>query len=434
MRTQNKQDDVQITDQQRRGMLLAIICGCMVGISYTMFTSGLMLLFFYAAKINTIRMIAYLSIPMAVSGLTKMPFAYLADRLGIKRLGLVGAILEIIGFGILALSGFGQGQTLEGLIVLGIGIYSLGNSMCFSGWFALLQPLVPQAIRGQFFGRLRMSWQAAALIFTGICATYLSVDSPVYLFQIVMGITTVTLILRIWMYFRIPDLTKPNPDGMSFKEAISDIMHVEGFASFGSYIFLLSLFTAGAPMLFGLIEKKVLGMGDNQVLWLGNLQMFGSVVGFYIGGKFVDRLGTKPVFLICHFSYSLALILFLARGLSGDWLIGCIAIAQFFYGVVFASSSIAISTEILSLMPQKNQALFSSMGTMMLRGGGAFSGMSCAWMLKLGVFNDDWMLWGLPMTEYDSILFCFAGMVIVLVITLGLVPSVLRKAEWIPPS
>ncbi|MBL4702381.1 MAG: MFS transporter [Phycisphaeraceae bacterium] len=434
MSTQDIQGDSQVTDQQRRGMLIAIICGCLVGISLTMFTSGLMLLFFYAAKINAVRMIAYLSIPLAVDGLTKMPFAYLADRIGVKRLGVAGAILEMIGFGILALSGFGQGQAIEGLIVLGICVYSLGSSMCFSGWFALLQPLVPKAIRGQFFGRLRMSWQTVALIFTGVCASYLTVDSPVYLFQVVMGIATFVLMLRIWIYSLIPDLTEPHPKGMSFKKAIDHIMHVDGFASFVAYVFLLSLFTAGAPMLFALIEKKVLGMGDNQVLWLGNLQMFGSVVGFYIGGKLVDRLGTKPVFLICHFSYSLALILFLVRGLSGDWLIGCIAAAQFFYGIVVAASSIAISTETLSLMPEENQALFSSMGNMMFRAGGAFSGMASAWMLKLGVFNDDWTLWELPMTQYDSILFCFAGMVIVLVITLGLVPSVIRKAEWIPRS
>ncbi len=399
-----------------------------------MFTSGLMLLFLNAAKINSVRVMMYLSIPLAMDGLTKLPFSYLADRLGIKRLGVAGACLEMLGFCVLSLSGFADGIMVEGLIVLGVVIYSLGLSMCFSGWFALLQPLVPATMRGRFFGRLRVSWQIVALVFTGVCASYLTIDSPLYYFQILMGFAAVTLVLRIGVYSRIPDLTTPNSNGMSFKNAIVYIMHVEGYTSFVAYIFLLSLFTLGAPMLFGLIEKQELGMGDNQVLWLGNLQMLGAVVGFFIGGKLVDRVGTKPVFLVCHFSYSLALMLFLVRGLSGEWIFGCVAVAHTLFGIVMASSSIAISTEVLSLMPKENQSLFSSSGYMMLRAGGALSGILSAWMLKLGVFNNEWTLWGLPMTRYDSILLCFAGMIVILVVTLGLVPSVTRKAEWIPRS
>ena len=73
--------------------------------------------------------------------------------------------------------------------------------------------------------------------------------------------------------------------------------------SFVAYIFLLALFTGCCPLIFNLIEKHVLGWGDDRVVTMGMLMMIGSVVGFFMGGRAVDKYGTKPVFMVMHFSY-----------------------------------------------------------------------------------------------------------------------------------
>jgi membrane protein YdbS with pleckstrin-like domain len=39
---------------------------------------------------------------------------------------------------------------------------------------------------------------------------------------------------------------------------------------------------------------------------------------------------------------------------------------------------------------------------------------------------------GAQMSAYDTLLLVSAVMIVLLVVTLGLVPSVVRKAEWIP--
>ncbi len=109
-----------------------------------------------------------------------------------------------------------------------------------------------------------------------------------------------------------------------------------------------------------------------------------------------------------------------------------VAVVNLAYGVVSASSSIAISTEMLALIPPKNKSLTTSIFMVMWRAGGALSGAITAWVLSVGVLNESWTLWGQTLTRCDTILLAFAVMIFILIITLGLVPSVLRKAEWIP--
>jgi MFS family permease len=161
--------------------------------------------------------------------------------------------------------------------------------------------------------------------------------------------------------------------------------------------------------------------------------MAGSLIGFFIGGKAVGRWGTKPIFLSCHFGFGLVMLLFLFRVTDPAPLaIVMLAVVHFLYGIVWAASSIAISTEMLALIPPDNKSISTSICTVLMRMGGALSGALSAWALNAGFLNERWTLLGRELSQYDTILLGFAIMVIMLVVTLGLVPSVLRKAEWVP--
>jgi hypothetical protein len=56
----------------------------------------------------------------------------------------------------------------------------------------------------------------------------------------------------------------------------------------------------------------------------------------------------------------------------------------------------------------------------------------CAWILKIQVLREEWSLWGQSLSQYDGLLLGYGVLVIVAVVTLGLVPSVLHKAETLP--
>ena len=420
------------TEVQRSGMRNVIAAQCFNSFALLAFSNGLVLVFLTALGVSGPRTVAYLALPFLGDSLFRLLFALVADRYGKKRVGFIGSALMGVGFVIIALAGSMPAPTAEMVTVTGIAVYALGIAVAASSWFALLSPIVPESLRGRFFGRLRLSWQTCGIAFTAICALFLSKDSPISAYQVVFGVIALALGIRLFFYARVPEMESARQHSDSLRESFRDTMQADGYVSFCAYVFLLSLFTAGCPSLFGLIEKRVMNLGDNVVVWVGSLLMVGSVVGYFAGGKIVDRYTTKPAFLGCHFGYGAILLLFLARGCVPGSTVAVIGLAHFLFGFVFAVSSVSISTEMLALIPAENKSLSTSLCMALMKGGGGLSGVMSAWALNLGFLKDDWTLWGQPMSSYDAILLVYAAMVVLLVVTLGLVPSVLNKSQWVP--
>ncbi|OGV66370.1 MAG: hypothetical protein A3K19_06255 [Lentisphaerae bacterium RIFOXYB12_FULL_65_16] len=423
-----------LTPQDRRAairnVILAQCCGCL---ALVVLTHGVVLLYLRALHLSPVRIVAYLAIPELTTGLLLIPAAIACDRWGKKRLGSLGLLLTLAGFVALAGSGFFVATfTAELLAVLGLVLYAVGFTLFTAGWFAILSPIVPAAERGSFFGKLRFSWQMTGTIFVACSSLVLSANSTPGRFQCVLAAVAFGLFLRIIFYRPIPELEQPPPATAPVRDLLGCVLRTPGYASFCAYVFLLRLFTGGMLPVFALIEKQVLHFGDRQVVWLANMTMIGSVVGYYLGGRAIDRRGTKIVFLFCHFGFGAFMLAFLARGVMGDLMPIALGVLHFGFGFVTAASSVAISTEMLALIPPENKSLSTAICNALLQGGGALSGLVIAMALKLGLLNDTWTAFGQTLTAYDSLVLAFGGMIVLLVIALGLVPSVLRRAESDP--
>ena len=343
-----------------------------------------------------------------------------------------GQLLCALGFVLITVSAFQPRSPGTVLTVIGILTFSIGVALMLAGWFALLHPIVPGALRGRFFGRLRLAWQSAGIGFAVLCALVLSHDSPFWRFQLMFAFVALMLFVRMRYYARIPEMEASRPDGISFRKALASVLRTDGYTSFCCYVFLLSLASGGATALFGLLEKRALHFGDDLVIWMGTLMMVGALIGFGIGGRAVDRLGTKPVFLAGHFGYAAIFFLILLRNTLGFPLPLTLGALNLLYGLVQAALSVAISTEMLNLIPPQNKCFSTSVCMTLLLGGRALSGLLCAWALQLGLFRDSWLLFGTEMSVYDTVFLMYGTLVVLFVVTLGLVPSVLSKAQLVP--
>lgn len=419
------------TPQQRRAMWHAIAQACFSAPGYMAYTNGLLLLYLVALGVDSGRIVFYLALPSVSQALLMVPTAYVADRVGKRKVGLTGVVLELIGLTVAALAPSLSDGSAEPIAVVGILAHAVGSTLYTSSWFALLYPIVPESMRGRFFGRLRLSWQLFSIVLVIACAFTLSETSPVWMFQLMIGGIVVLLAVRLINYVRIPELEHLRPTKGLLASVIT-IMRSGDFTSFCAYVFMLSLFTGACPVLFGLVEKHVLGWGDDRIMWMGNLYMIGSVVGFAVGGRMVDRLSTKPVFMVCHFGYGVIMFLFLLRAAPAGAILVVVSATNFALGAVWAASSIAISTEMLALIPAANKALSTSLCVALQRAGAALSSVLVYGTLSLGVLRDQWTIAGQWFSPYDTLLLGCGVMVVLMVVTLGLVPSVLRKAEWIP--
>jgi len=172
-----------------------------------------------------------------------------------------------------------------------------------------------------------------------------------------------------------------------------------------------------------------------EIVFIGNLLVAGALAGFFLGGRMIDRFGTKYVFLCCHFGFGI-IILFLWRNLFTEEIRIVVGILTILFGMVQAASSIAMTSETLALIPPKNKSLATGLWFTLYSGGTGLSGILSGQALELGVFNESWIWLGQSMSSYDGLLLFSGTMVLLMTVTLGMIPSMIKKvpAGWIPQS
>ncbi len=413
----------------KKAMRNAIFAQCFGMLGISLFENGIMLLYLLALGISQTKVVTYLAIP-SMCLICTIPAAYYAERIGKKKIGGSGNLLCVAGMLIIATSGFAARGAAELLAITGTVLLSLGLSMFQSSWFALLGGVVPAQVRGRFFGTLRISWQFSCIAVAGAAAWVLGRCNALWVYQIIIAVIAGLMLMRSFFYNRIPEVEQGPPPDKPFRQALTDVLYLRGFSSFGAYVFLLKIFTAYCPTLFAVLEKEVLNLSAGTVIWLANVGLAGSVLGFFVGGRLVDRIGTKLVFIICHLSFAVILLLFIMRGLGGGGLVlPILFLAHFAFSLALAASNIAITAETIMITPEKNSSLASS--TLMAAGhmGTAVAGVTAAAALDLDVLREHWRWLGMELCRYDAILLACAVMVLLLVVTLGLVPSVLVRRQ-----
>lgn len=413
----------------RKGMRDAIIGACFKVLSTSIITNGLLLIYLTALKLEGTTILLLLSWCNGFAAFALIPFAHLADVYGKIRITMLGVVLCGIGFAFIPLAAWMPDWTVVGVLSVGVVLLGLGLACQTASWYALLDPIVPSFYRGRFFGALRVSWQLCAVILSGLIALLLPHETSLSLLTgilIVLGLSVVP-----WGLFfsRIPEMERAHYSSRNLPQDFMNILRSRGYLPFCAYLFIITLFTGGCLAMFSLVEKQVLGMGDSKVMLLANMTMIGSVIGYYIGGKAVDLVGTKPVFLICHFGYGACLFAFVLRGNFFLAPFGLLAVVHMVFGGLAAAGSIAFSTEMLALIPAVRKSFSTSICMTMTMGGAALSGFLGAWGIQLGVFSKSWILAGGSLSAYDGVLMVYAVLIVLMTVTLGLIPSVMGRPD-----
>lgn len=415
-------------------MQVVILAQCTGMMGNLIFKNGFLLSYLSRLGISSSDIITYLSLPSLLSFFLTLPLAHMSDHVGKKRLGVLGLSGTVAGFFLLSGASFVGAELRSILIVSGIVVFGIGIAGFACGWFALMAPLVPVEVRGRFFGTLRVSWQVVGILFTMAVTALLKYNASLTTYLSILVFVSFLGVIRILYYMKIPELDKPAPERTGFKTALINVVSIPNYLPFCSYTFLLTLFTGACPWIFGLLQKDVLNFTGSRIVLMGNLLFVGALMGYHFGGKVVDRWGTKVVFLFCHFSFGATLFLFACRDIVPLPTLVTVGILSACFGMVQAASGIAITTEMMSLIPKTGGKSLSTSLTFTLQAAGTtFSGIITGKVMAYGILSSEWQFMGLSMSAYDTLLIGCALMVTLLVVTLGLIPSVTpRKAIWVP--
>lgn len=418
----------------RRALRTIILTQCLGMISILLMGNGFMLAYLSRLGIPGHRILSLLSLTPMINMLLTLPLAYVADRHGKKRTGIFGLSIAVIGFALFPIAGFHLSHAVN-WACSGIVIFSMGSTIGGASWFALLSPIIPKEICGRFFGKLRMTFQTVSILFSLGIALLLHKQPTVPLFQLILTLVTILTAARILIYRKIPELEPEPAPRAPFRGALGTVLRIPNYLPFCSYIFLFTLFIGTVPWLAGLLQKEVLGYSDSQLVIQGNLLAVGTVIGFYFGGKLVDAFSTKPVFVIGHIAAAGVLFTLVLRNLIPVPELLTVSTFSVLLGVIQGATGIATSSEMMALIPRENKSLSTGLLTTLWSGGIACSGLLSAQVLKWKLLQPEWLLGGQTVSHYDTLLLGSAVMLVLLLVTLGLVPSVLGiHSQWVPQN
>lgn len=220
-------------------------------------------------------------------------------------------------------------------------MYALGNS----GWFPLLQDIVPPRVTGRFFANLRISWQTSRLITLLAIAWFIGKDSAWWKFEVVFIIGLIAFLLRSLSFIGMTE--NHNSSTMMHKLTIPQrFKEVLKQKQLARLILYISIYYIAAMMTepFKIKFLKDLGYSDGFILTATAIISLGAIVSLRFWGKLADKFGNGPIFTISHIAMPLVTIPWLWVGKDS----GVLVFALFFlWSVFFGGNGIAQTRYIL---------------------------------------------------------------------------------------
>jgi len=229
--------------------------------------------------------------------------------------------------------------------------YALGNT----GWFPLLQDVVPRQITGRFFANMRTGWQTASLITILVCAFFLGRNSEWWKFQIIFIFGFLAYLLRAFSI--IPLAENPPRKGRGKRPSIAArFREAFGVAEMRILIFYIVSYILAATMTEPFKIKLLRDLGYTYRFILSATAMIGAgaIISLRPWGKLADRFGNRFIFTISHIGLFLCSLCWILVGYNTPSRV--LAFVLFFLWSLFHSGNgIAQTRYIMHAVPASRQ-------------------------------------------------------------------------------
>ncbi len=199
-----------------------------------------------------------------------------------------------------------------GLILFCSFFRNTGLALGFTGWFPILQDIIPARVIGRFFGNLRASWQTAWLAIMLFAAWFLGKDPPWWKFGVIFSIGFLGDLVRALAILPMVEGPRKSPDDPSigplrtFRDFFTDPSHVMLIL----YIIIYSIGSSIAEP-FKVKMLKNFGYSEAYIIAANAMICVGAFVSLRFWGRLADRYGNRSVFSISHIGMIFVAILWL---------------------------------------------------------------------------------------------------------------------------
>jgi MFS family permease len=363
-------EDPGITDRERAaGMDLIIWDGVMSGTMATL-TSGVFLTGFALLLGATETLVGLLNGLPRLASLVQPLGSYFVERLNArKRISCwVFGPARLLWLAVIALPllGAGHGAWVPGMwLTIGIAVLSsLMAGFASPSWFAWMAELVPQRVRGRFFGRRTMYTGLVTAVIGFLAGRFIDLykanygnDSwggfiAVFAFALASGMGSwYTLIVCPEPKVHTPEEDSPTPYWAMLRQVWEDrnfrnFVYFGGLINFGVWI---------ASPFFSVYMIRVMELPYWLMGLLTGVNSLGSLVMVRLWGRLSDHFGNRPVISACVRGISLTPVLWVLSA-NGSW--WPLVLAHLVGGVSWSGYFLAQMNMTFKLTPSERRSVY----------------------------------------------------------------------------
>jgi MFS family permease len=416
-------------EYSHKSQKLAILSACFGSPSAIMIQDSAVIILF-AGMLGASSMLSMVTTALfgVMNCLLLIPAAYFVARFGYKRSIIIVSQLGSIVIILLAFCPLLDDFAKYGMIIL-LTFFGILMTIYAAGWFPFLDEFLPREDRNHFFGMMRFSWQSCCVAFFFICGLVMGKKPDLWVLQTIIIITAVALLGRAYFISKIK-VKETDRKPLNFQYGVEMVLTNKPLVGFSVYLAFLYLAAQGTVPLTYIYLKNYLHTPDNIVMIVSSLAMGGTIIGFLCAGRIISRIGVKKMLLGVHIAF--AIINFLLFMFSGPGMVSLviITILLIFYGFFIATSSVAVSSEMMALANPNNKAVAMAFCISMYSAGLGGARLLSSLIIGAGILAPEWSMGAMKFSMFHTMYLGYGLGILFVCMLLVIVPAIFPKGEY----
>lgn len=284
------------------------------------------------------------------------------------------------------------------VLIASITVASLFASLSGVAWMTWITEMVPESVRGRFFGYRNMVASGVGMVASLAAAkfidkwqlTHTTSSGRLMGFSILFG---VGLAFGIWGFLglrRISDVSLPVNNGeTSFWQDLKRPLQDEGFRRWILFSTVWGFAVGVGSPFFNVYLLEDLNMQFSLIAILGLVSGITNTLGMHLWGNLIDSIGSKPLLAICSVGGGLIPLMWVLAT-PANWSI--LWVAHLLNGLAWSGIGLASSQLLMSTAPREGASMYFAIfaaitgiaGTISPLIGGALAGVFTSITLEVG--------------------------------------------------
>jgi len=416
-------------EYSHKSQKLAILSACFGSLAAIMIKDSAVIILF-AGMLGAGSMLSMVTTSLSgiMSCLFSLPAAYIAARIGYKKIIMRTTYSGAFAVLLLAFTPLLGAWAKYGMMFCLI-CFVILMALYASAWYPFLDEFLPKKERSSFFGMLRFSWQSCCVVFFLLCGFAMGETPDLWILQAIIIATAVALLGRAYFISKIK-VKETERKVVNFRRSLELVLANKPLLGFSVYLAFLYLAAQGTVPLTFIYLKNHLHTPDNIVVIISSLALGGTIIGFICSGRMISRFGVKKMLLTVHIAFAMVNFLLFAFSAPGTVSLVIITALLVFYGFFIATSSVAVSSEMMALANPENKAVAMAFCVSMYSAGLGGARFLSSIIIGSGILSPEWSIGSMKFTMFHTMYLGYGFGILFVCVLLVIVPAIFPKGEY----